>query len=297
MILGGIVFVWYGYVSTDILVGIASGIIGLIASIESITAFNISGGGNGSGSAPLAATLTKGVYYGTIGIGGIGLVAAWRSQGRDSLSPMWVVFGIVAFIGLGATFITTRFFGGYGPFRMFYQLLPFISIPIIIGVSVSARVVNNVLNINRELLAHIVVAVFLVIHLFAGTYAFYDLTGTPHGELFATEGKRVDTSLVNPSEDEMARWINEYATTGVPIWADYHGEHIIARYKAVEARDGLGLVGVRRQSISDYIILRTENVDQSMVNTKYRGKYDLSRLRQVIEKKNKVYASGAEVYR
>jgi len=205
---------------------------------------------------------------------------------------MWHVLGGTAFLGLGATFVVTQVFGGYGPFRVFYQVLPFIALPMILGLArFSNRIASMTIGENRNV-AQIAIAAFLIVHLLAGTYAIYELSGESYGEMLSADGDRVDVSVIDPEEDGMARWSAAYIPSGTTIWADYHGEHIVVRYRAVDGEDGIGFSGPGRDAVSGCIALRDENVDQQMLNTKFRGKVDLSSIDHLLENGRRFIRAG-----
>jgi len=283
-----------GYVTTEILVGIAGSVGGLLSSLDSLFVTSSSSAGNSTVS--IGGLLTRAVYYGTIVLGGVGFLTLWWRPEDESIPPMWHVLGGTAFLGLGATFVVTQVFGGYGPFRVFYQVLPFIALPMILGLArFSNRIASMTIGENRNV-AQIAIAAFLIVHLLAGTYAIYELSGESYGEMLSADGDRVDVSVIDPEEDGMARWSAAYIPSGTTIWADYHGEHIVVRYRAVDGEDGIGFSGPGRDAVSGCIALRDENVDQQMLNTKFRGKVDLSSIDHLLEKRSKVYSSGSSVY-
>jgi len=142
----------------------------------------------------------------------------------------------------------------------------------------SNRIASMTIGENRNV-AQIAIAAFLIVHLLAGTYAIYELSGESYGEMLSADGDRVDVSVIDPEEDGMARWSAAYIPSGTTIWADYHGEHIVVRYRAVDGEDGIGFSGPGRDAVSGCIALRDENVDQQMLNTKFRGKVDFEQHR------------------
>ncbi|MEZ3144863.1 DUF2206 domain-containing protein [Halobaculum sp. MBLA0143] len=224
----------------------------------------------------------------------LGALAVARSALGSQPVDDRVPYTLAAVGVLGVSFVVTRVYTGYGPFRAYFQTLAFLAPAFVVGVG---ALVGGVERVRHQFggipvpSANTLVAVFLVVQLVAGTYGIFQLFGVPYGEVMNDEGERFETSVTQAEERAAAQWVCANGGDD-PIWADYYGEHIVAACDSPDARDGLGIDGPSDRNIRGYVYLRCDNTRTGELSTKFQGKVPTTEIQSTLLNRSRVYSNG-----
>ncbi|MDB2265486.1 DUF2206 domain-containing protein [Halorubrum ezzemoulense] len=300
LLIGGVFsYVWYSTVTGLIFEDIVQSIFQITAEFLEISDFSqlITSDADETShiayaNIQLAHQVTTSIYYSTILIGGFGTLITLLTKPDHKHTQYLVASYAILFV----TFVLTQFYGGYGPYRVYYQLISIISpsflIPIVFCSDLFNRFEYNFnLNIEPKKVAKGLIILFVVLHMITGTYLIFQLFGVPHSEMYNSEGQRYERAFVTEEDHTASEWICEY-NTGHNVNTDYYGGSLVGQCDAPNMDRGLGLGDPNRESTNEYILLRCTNTINNNLDTKYEGYVSLDRIENVMNTKNKIHDTG-----
>ena len=228
---------------------------------------------------------------------GVGVIQLFRNYKRDAQFEKSYL--LLTFISMGllifAIFLTSVY-GGYGPERIFYQLLIFTAPAFIVGCETIGNIISRIISrIGLKLnLKTIVTLSLLTLQFFAGTYMIYQIGGLHYAEFLNTDGVRYTKFYVHDQDIAGGKWLSSYKDQNIQVWSDFYGRQIYAQFDPLNTREGIS----HRSEVDGYIYLRYENVVNGKIDPKYSPKKSIEDISHLFAGKNKIYTNGgSEIYK
>lgn len=216
----------------------------------------------------------------SIAIISIGVLAIIK---RRELIPdkNFKIMVVLSWLILVSVTIAKLYSGGYDPYRIFLQLLIFLSPAFVVGGLF-------ILIKFKQRIRVAIILILLTAQFFAGTYMIYQFFGVPYWEDINNKGVRYDRYIVHDTDIKCVEWIYKHKETNANVWADYYGAFIYRQIDPLHAKEGLAFAG----DIRGYIFLRYSNVINKMLYPKYTKDVELSKIMSILNKKRKIYDNG-----
>jgi uncharacterized membrane protein len=234
-------------------------------------------------------------------------------RGKHKIFDVPYLVSMVAMLAVVAMFVILPYISlAYSMHRLYETALVILAPAAIMGITITISFVRKLLWKNHHgrpisewnlATLGIFVLVFLTVQFLCGSGLLHQASGIPFSEYLNTEGDRHNVMWVYDNEVEAAGWLYENTNEQFSIVTDWGNQPVGIfvfvtedKVERVSWWDGLFLNGEQHKDM--YIFLRHANLESGLLYSKgVRGEtLNLSEYSSILERRNKIYAGGVEVY-
>jgi uncharacterized membrane protein len=227
------------------------------------------------------------ISFAFIAIGVLNLIKNRKNTKFDKeyLFMIELTFGLLVLLASISAFLT-----GYGPDRVYQQLLVFLAPAFVIG----GKTISNFISRSSRVLPMAIILIVLVAQFFSATYMIYQICGVPYSEALNLKGTRYENFYVHDKDVAGAKWIYEHNIENLDVWSDYPGTFVYCQFNPELVR----FLNPAWEIKTGYIYLRTVNTIKGVIYPTYYNSTSITNYSHLFINKNKIYANGgSEVYK
>lgn len=224
----------------------------------------------------------------------IGVLTLIKKRKHTKFDEKYILMMFLCLCLLALLVVISPALVGYGPDRVYQQLLVFLAPAFVIGGKNISKFISRLFNSKLDL-SLTVILIVLILQFFSATYLIFQFCGVPRSEVLNSDGIRHELYYVYDMDVAGARWIYNHKINELDVWGDYPGSFIYGQLDKVRAK---GSFSSRLELKDEYIYLRTVNTVKGHIYLTWGVKESISNYINLFLTKNKVYGNGgSEIYK